>query len=104
LVLSALGSAYDEILAPAPYDPGAVRVARMLGLHVAHPPAGPDLAPDLGVLHDAIGERTRAILIGAPAAGSGAVPSAEHVEALAALGLPLISDETFVHARLKADA
>jgi aspartate/methionine/tyrosine aminotransferase len=72
IVLSELAHAAGVALSPYPLDGGAV---------------------DPAILWDTIGDRTRAIVLGNPQRWLGGYLSPEIVEAIAALGLPLIVDE-----------
>jgi (5-formylfuran-3-yl)methyl phosphate transaminase len=77
-----------------PCYPNFVRACGGVPVFVPTDPAcGYALDPD--AVRAALSPRTRAIVVGSPANPTGAVQSADTLRALAALGLPLISDEIY---------
>lgn len=88
----------DEILVPAPGPPRLARLARLVGADVAPYPlrraASGEWAYDAAAIYDAVGERTRAIALLSPHDPTGACLDAEVAEALDAIGIPLICDES----------
>ncbi|HYD42790.1 MAG TPA: pyridoxal phosphate-dependent aminotransferase [Anaeromyxobacter sp.] len=94
----------DDVLVPAPAYPLLDLLAGLEGVAVRRYPLRYDGAwhVDLPALEEAIGPRTRAVLVVSPANPTGAVLSAEELRALdarcAARGLALLSDEVFADA------
>jgi len=97
LVFSLLVEPGDEVILGAPYYscyPNFIRVAGGAPVFVdTRPEDGYRLDPDS--VRQAITPRTRAIVVASPANPTGAVQSRETLRGLAALGLPLISDEIY---------
>jgi aspartate/methionine/tyrosine aminotransferase len=97
LVFSLLVAPGDEVILGAPHYPcypNFVRVAG--GVPVAVETRPEDGYPlDVGAVRAALSPRTRAIVVGSPANPTGAIQSAETLAGLAALGLPLVSDEIY---------
>jgi aspartate/methionine/tyrosine aminotransferase len=97
LVFSALVGPGDEVILGAPYYPcypNFVRVAGGVPVPVqTRPEDGYPL--DVDAVKAALTLRTRAIVVGSPANPTGAVQSAETLRGLAALGVPLVSDEIY---------
>jgi aspartate/methionine/tyrosine aminotransferase len=97
LVFSALVGPGDEVILGAPYYPcypNFVRVAGGVPVPVqTRPEDGYPL--DVDAVKAALTPRTRAIVVGSPANPTGAVQSAETLRGLAALGVPLVSDEIY---------
>jgi hypothetical protein len=96
LVLTVSTDPGDEVLVPEPGLPEVARLASLSGVSVApYPLASPfdGGQPDPMALWDAVGERTRALVVAHPAL-TGAYVSADAAEALAAFEVPWIVDET----------
>jgi (5-formylfuran-3-yl)methyl phosphate transaminase len=97
LVFSLLLEPGDEVIVPAPHYACYPNFARFCGgvpVPVAcDPAAGWSVDPD--AVRRALGPRTRALVIGSPANPTGAVQPRETLAALAALGVPLVSDEVY---------
>ncbi|MDQ3037724.1 MAG: aminotransferase class I/II-fold pyridoxal phosphate-dependent enzyme, partial [Myxococcota bacterium] len=97
-LLATLCDSHDEILVPAPGYPLFAQLAQLAGVHVAHYPLRLERGRwvlDAAAVYDAICERTRAIVVVSPNNPTGTWLDEDCAEALAALGLPLISDEVF---------
>jgi aspartate/methionine/tyrosine aminotransferase len=94
----------DDVLVPAPAYPLLDLLAGLEAVAVRRYPLRYDGAwhVDLPALEEAVGPRTRAVLVVSPANPTGAVLSAEELRALdarcAARGLALLSDEVFADA------
>lgn len=97
LVFSLLLEAGDEVVVPAPHYacyPNFVRFCGGVPVAVPCDPAsGWTIDPD--AVRRALTPRTRAIVMGSPANPTGAVQPREVMQALAALGVPLVSDEVY---------
>ena len=97
LVFSLLVEPGDEVVIATPHypcHPSFVRHAGGEPVFVATDPArGYPLDPD--AVRRALTPRTRAIVVASPANPTGAIQSAETLAALAALGVPLVSDEIY---------
>jgi aspartate/methionine/tyrosine aminotransferase len=97
LVFSLLLDPGDEAILGAPHYPCYPNFIRFCGARpVSVPTSAEDgyrLDPD--AVARAVTDRTRAIVVGSPANPTGAVQPPEVLEALAALGLPLVSDEIY---------
>jgi aspartate/methionine/tyrosine aminotransferase len=97
LVFSLLVSEGDEVIVPTPHYPcypNFIRVCGGRAIYVeTHAADGWRIDPE--AVRAAISPRTRAIVLGSPANPTGAVQDAGTVRALAALGVPLISDEIY---------
>ncbi|UJR82865.1 aminotransferase class I/II-fold pyridoxal phosphate-dependent enzyme [Sandaracinus amylolyticus] len=103
--IAALCEPHDEIVTLTPGPPRVTSIARLAGVHVAQVPlARTDerFELDVAAIYDAISERTRAIVLSAPHEPTGVVLTEETHDALGALGVPLIVDESF--ARYPLDA
>ncbi|HJL15579.1 MAG TPA: pyridoxal phosphate-dependent aminotransferase [Sandaracinaceae bacterium LLY-WYZ-13_1] len=87
----------DEVLVPEPSYPLLEHLAHHAGVHLARYPLTYDgrWHADPAALFDAIGERTRALVAVSPNNPTGSYATRDELEALAALGLPLIVDEVF---------
>jgi alanine-synthesizing transaminase len=87
----------DEVLAPEPSYPLLAHLARYAGVTLAPYRLSYDGAwhIDLDSVARAQGPRTRAIIVISPNNPTGSYTSAEELEALARLDLPIISDEVF---------
>ncbi len=97
MVFSMLVDPGEEIILGTPHYPCYPNFIRFCGgepvLVPTDPEAGYPLDPD--AVRRALTPRTRAILVASPANPTGAIQSAETLRGLAALGLPLISDEIY---------
>ncbi len=97
LVFSLLLEPGDEVVLGTPHYacyPNLIRVAGGVPVTVATSASdGYRLDPD--ALRAAITPRTRAVLINSPANPTGAVQDPETLEAIAALGVPLVCDEIY---------
>jgi aspartate/methionine/tyrosine aminotransferase len=97
LVFSLLVGPGDEVILGAPHYPCYPNVIRLCGgVPVAVPTRAEDgwrLDPD--AVRRAITPRTRAIVVSSPANPTGAIQTRETLAALAAFGLPLVSDEIY---------
>lgn len=89
----------DEILAPEPSYPLLAHLAGYAGVRLTPYRLAYDGAwhIDLDSVLQARGPRTRAILLISPNNPTGSFTSASELQHLAALGLPLVSDEVFAH-------
>ena len=94
----------DEVLAPAPSYPLFEQLAAFEGVRLRHYPLAYDgrWHIDLPALRAAITPRTRALLVVNPNNPTGHRLDGETAAALAALGLPIISDEVFADYPLEA--
>jgi aspartate/methionine/tyrosine aminotransferase len=95
----------DEVLVPAPSYPlfdmlSALEGVRLIPYQLAY---DGDWHLDVRTLHAARSERTRAILMVHPNNPTGSYLKRDELAQLAALGLPLISDEVFAEYPLRAD-
>ncbi|MGH0038081.1 MAG: pyridoxal phosphate-dependent aminotransferase [Myxococcota bacterium] len=97
LVFSLLLDPGDEVILGAPHYPCYPNFIRFCGAQPVsvrtEPADGYRLDPD--AVARAVTPRTRAIVVGSPANPTGAVQPPEVLEGLAALGLPLVSDEIY---------
>jgi (5-formylfuran-3-yl)methyl phosphate transaminase len=97
LVFSWLLDPGDEIIIGTPHFPCYPNLVRACGgrpIFVATDPVdGYRLDPD--AVRAALTPRTRGILLNSPANPTGAVQSRETLEAIAALGVPIVSDEIY---------
>jgi aspartate/methionine/tyrosine aminotransferase len=97
LVFSLLVGPGDEVILGAPHYPGypnAIRVAG--GVPIAVPTRAQEgHAIDPDAVRRAITKRTRALVVSSPANPTGAIQGRETLAVLAALGLPLVSDEIY---------
>ena len=93
----ALLDAGDEVIVPAPHYSCYPNFVRFCGGVPVPVPCDPEQgwAIDPDAVRHAVTPRTRAIVFGSPANPTGAVQPREVVEALAGLGLPLLSDEIY---------
>jgi aspartate/methionine/tyrosine aminotransferase len=97
LVFSLLVSPGDEVIVPTPHYPcypNFIRVCGGLPIFVTTR-AEDGWRIDPAAVRAAITPRTRALVLGSPANPTGAVQDAATMQALAALGVPLISDEIY---------
>jgi len=97
LVFSLLIEPGDEVILGTPHYPCYPNFIRICGGVPVFVPTDPQRGYPLEVeaVRERITPRTRAIVVGSPANPTGAVQSAETVEAIAALGLPIVSDEIY---------
>ena len=93
----ALLEAGDEVIVPAPHYACYPNFVRFCGGVPVAVPCDPEQgwAIDPDAVARAVTPRTRALVFGSPANPTGAVQSREVVEALAGLGVPLLSDEIY---------
>jgi aspartate/methionine/tyrosine aminotransferase len=97
LVFSLLVSPGDEVIVPTPHYPCYPNFIRVCGGEPIFVPTRPEdgWRVDAAAVRAALSERTRAIVLGSPANPTGAVQHRQTLEALAGLGVPLISDEIY---------
>jgi len=97
MVIAALCEPGSELIVPAPHYACYPNFARFVGAAPialpCDPAAGYAIDPD--AVKRALTSRTRAIVVGSPANPTGAVQSRELMAALAAFGVPLVSDEIY---------
>jgi aspartate/methionine/tyrosine aminotransferase len=96
----------DEVLVPAPSYPLFDLLARFEGVRLAPYRLAYDGAwhVDLASARAAIGPRTRALLAVSPNNPTGSYLKKSELTALAATGLPIVSDEVFARYALRDDA
>lgn len=101
-----LCDAGDEVLVPQPSYPLFEHLARLADVRAVPYPLHYDgqWHVGLGELRDAIGPRTRAVLLVSPNNPTGSYLKRAELSALEALGLPLIADEVFTDYPLRKDA
>lgn len=87
----------DEVLIPTPHYPCYPNFVHVMGGRPVFVPceAGADWHIDPERVRRALTPRTRAIVVGSPANPTGAVQPRSVMEALAGLGIPLVSDEIY---------
>jgi aspartate/methionine/tyrosine aminotransferase len=97
VVFSVLIEPGDEVILPAPYYPCYPNFVRLCGGTPVAVPCDPadGFALRAERVRAAITPRTRAIVVASPANPTGAVQDLESLRALAALGLPIVSDEIY---------
>jgi aspartate/methionine/tyrosine aminotransferase len=97
LVFSLLVEPGDEVILGTPHYPCYPNFVRACGgTPVLIPTAAEDgYRLDASAVRRALGPRTRAIVVSSPANPTGAIQSAETLAELAALGVPLVSDEIY---------
>ncbi len=97
MCLSALVNPGDEVILATPHYPCYPNMVQLCGgtpvLVLTGPADG--FVLDVDKVRAAISPRTRAIVLASPANPTGAVQPPEVVEAIAALGLPILSDEIY---------
>ena len=100
-----LCDAGDEVLVPRPSYPLFEHLARLESVRAVPYRLAYDGAwhVDLPSVRSAISARTRAIVLVSPNNPTGSYVKAEELDALASLGLPLVSDEVFARYPLRAD-
>jgi alanine-synthesizing transaminase len=96
----------DSILVPRPSYPLFEHLARLECVEAVPYRLAYDGAwhVDLDSVRGAVTPRTRAIIVVAPNNPTGSYLKRDELEALAALGLPIVSDEVFARFPLRADA
>lgn len=97
LVFALLVEPGDEVVVGTPHYPCYPAFVRTCGGEPVFVPTDPARghALDPDAVREALSPRTRAIVVSSPANPTGAVQSAEVMRALAALDLPLVSDEIY---------
>jgi aspartate/methionine/tyrosine aminotransferase len=97
LVCALLLEPGDEVIVPAPHYPCYPNFVRFSGGVPVSVPCDPasGWAIDPDAVRRALTPRTRAIVVGSPANPTGAVQPREVMAALAALGVPFVSDEVY---------
>jgi aspartate/methionine/tyrosine aminotransferase len=97
LVFSLLVDPGDEVVIGTPHYPCYPSFVHICGGVPVFVPTDParGYPLDADAVRAAITPRTRAIVIGSPANPTGAIQSAETLRAIAALGLPIVSDEIY---------
>ena len=87
----------DEVIVPSPHYPCYANMALTCGARPVYVPthAEEGFAIDPERVRRAITARTRCLVLASPSNPTGAVQSAAVVEALAGLGLPILSDEIY---------
>lgn len=97
LVFGLLVEPGSEVLIPTPHYPCYPNFVRFCGGVPRFVPtdAKDGYQVDVDAVRAAIGPRTAAIILGSPANPTGAVQRPETLAALAALGVPLVSDEIY---------
>jgi alanine-synthesizing transaminase len=95
----------DEVLVPAPSYPLLEHLAALDSVALAPYPLVYEsgFSIDLGSLRRAVTPRTRAIVVVSPNNPTGSYVKRGELEALGALGLPLVSDEVFAEYPLSND-
>jgi len=97
LVFLTLLEAGDEVIIPTPHYPCYPGFVHACGGRPVYVPtrAEEGYQIDVDAVRSVLGPRTRAIVVGSPANPTGAVQDEEVLRELAALGLPLVSDEIY---------
>jgi aspartate/methionine/tyrosine aminotransferase len=97
LVFGLLVGPGDEVVIPTPHYPCYPNFVRFCGGAPVFVPTDPtaEWRIDVDATRAAITPRTRALVVSSPANPTGAVQDADTVRALAALDLPLVSDEIY---------
>lgn len=97
LVFGLLVEPGAEVLIPTPHYPCYPNFVRFCGGVPRFVPSDPGdgYQVDVDAVRRAIGPRSAAIVLGSPANPTGAVQRPETLAALAALGVPLVSDEIY---------
>ncbi len=97
MVFSLLLDPGDELITPTPHYPCYPNMIRLAGARCVTVPTSPadGYVIDVDRVRAAITPRTRGILVASPANPTGAVQPREVIEALAGLGVPLLSDEIY---------
>jgi aspartate/methionine/tyrosine aminotransferase len=97
MVFALLAGPGDQVVLGTPHYPCYPNFLRFCGAEPVFVETGPgdDWQLDPAAVRAALSPRTRAVVIGSPANPTGAVQEAATVDALAALGVPLVSDEIY---------
>jgi aspartate/methionine/tyrosine aminotransferase len=97
MVFSLLLEPGAELIVPAPHYPCYPNFAAFRGAVPVPVATDPEQgwAVDPDAVRAALTPRTRAIIVGSPANPTGAIQPREVMQALAALGVPLVSDEIY---------
>ncbi len=97
LVFSLLVGPGDEVVMGTPHYPCYPNFVRVCGGTPVLVPTRPEdgWRLDPGAVRRALSSRTRAVVVASPANPTGAVQDAEVLRGLAALGVPLVSDEIY---------
>jgi aspartate/methionine/tyrosine aminotransferase len=95
LVFGLLVEPGSEVVIPTPHYPCYPNFVRFCGGEPVFVPLRGDWEVDVDAVREAVGPRTRAVVVASPANPTGAVQSAETLRALADLGAPLVSDEIY---------
>ena len=97
LVCSVLLDPGDEIIIPSPHYPCYPNMVEVCGGRSVFVPTAPvdGYQIDVDRVGAAVTPRTKGILVASPANPTGAVQSAEVMQALSALGVPVLSDEVY---------
>lgn len=97
MTLQLLVEAGDEVIIPTPHYPCYPNMVRAAGGTpvFVRTHAADAFRIDVGAVEAAVTPRTKAIILGSPANPTGAVQPPEVVRGLAALGVPLLSDEIY---------
>lgn len=97
MLFSLLAAPGDEVILGTPHYACYPNFLRFCGATPVLVETGPgdDWQLDPARVRAALSPRTRAVVIGSPANPTGAVQEAATVDALAALGVPLVSDEIY---------
>ena len=95
----------DEVLVPSPSYPLFEHLARLESVAAVPYGLAYDGAwhVDFRSLHEAIGQRTRAVVVVSPNNPTGSYLKREELDAIASLGLPIVSDEVFARYPLRED-
>ncbi len=88
-------AAGSEVVIPTPHYPCYPNFVRFFGGRPVFVPLGPDWSVDVDAVRRAVGPKTCGIVVASPANPTGAVQSPETLQALAGLGVPLLSDEVY---------
>ena len=97
LCLNLLVSTGDEVVLATPHYPCYPNMIAACGGRPVFVPTGPEdgFVMDVAKVRAAVTARTKAIFLASPANPTGAVQPREVVEALADLGVPILSDEIY---------
>jgi len=97
LVFQLLLEPGDEVIVPAPHYPCYPNFVRVCGGTPVMVPCDParGYAVDVAAVCAAQTPRTRALVLGSPANPTGAIQDRDTLQALAGLGVPIVSDEIY---------
>ncbi len=97
LVFTLLVESGDEVILGTPHYPCYPNFVRVCGGVPVFVPTDPERGYPLDVdaVRAAVTPRTKAVVVSSPANPTGAVQSAETLREIAALGLPIVSDEIY---------